>query len=103
MSRVVLNWNIFDVRKLSSLLFSVGRGDTFDETEEVTEAVTTFATTFAPTFNTVSATAPTPSNPPHEPTAAVDTDAAPCSGRPFDAFLQLKNGSIFAFRGKPGN
>ncbi|KAJ3589881.1 hypothetical protein NHX12_010722 [Muraenolepis orangiensis] len=29
-----------------------------------------------------------------------DPDAVPCSGRPFDAFLQLKNGSIYAFRGE---
>ncbi|KAF6715794.1 Vitronectin [Oryzias melastigma] len=34
------------------------------------------------------------------PTTHTDLDAAPCSGRPFDAFLQLKNGSIYAFRGE---
>ncbi|XP_072558196.1 vitronectin b isoform X1 [Paramormyrops kingsleyae] len=34
--------------------------------------------------------------PPGEP----DPDAATCSGRPFDAFMQLKNGSIYAFRGE---
>uniref|UniRef100_A0A1A8VDK4 Vitronectin a n=1 Tax=Nothobranchius furzeri TaxID=105023 RepID=A0A1A8VDK4_NOTFU len=33
-------------------------------------------------------------------TAAPDPDAEVCSGRPFDAFMQLKNGSIYAFRGK---
>ncbi|XP_062242150.1 vitronectin a [Platichthys flesus] len=32
-------------------------------------------------------------------TAAPDPDAEVCSGRPFDSFMQLKNGSIFAFRG----
>ncbi|XP_062408999.1 vitronectin a [Sardina pilchardus] len=37
-------------------------------------------------------TDPTPTQPP-------DPDADACSGRPFDAFLQLKNGTIFAFRG----
>ncbi|XP_019741448.1 vitronectin a [Hippocampus comes] len=33
-------------------------------------------------------------------TAVPDRDAETCSGRPFDAFMQLKNGSIFAFRGE---
>nr|XP_061797431.1 vitronectin-like [Nerophis lumbriciformis] len=33
-------------------------------------------------------------------TAAPDPDAEKCSGRPFDSFMQLKNGSIFAFRGE---
>ncbi|XP_044059441.1 vitronectin a [Siniperca chuatsi] len=28
-----------------------------------------------------------------------DPDAVACSGRPFDSFMQLKNGSMFAFRG----
>ncbi|NP_001018508.1 vitronectin a precursor [Danio rerio] len=34
------------------------------------------------------------------PTKAKDPDAEVCSGRPFDAFMQLKNGSIYAFRGE---
>ena len=33
-------------------------------------------------------------------TVAPDPDAEVCSGRPFDSFMQLKNGSIFAFRGE---
>ncbi|XP_055370273.1 vitronectin a isoform X2 [Betta splendens] len=33
-------------------------------------------------------------------TEAPDPDAEVCSGRPFDSFTQLKNGSIYAFRGK---
>uniref|UniRef100_A0A3B3WJS8 SMB domain-containing protein n=1 Tax=Poecilia mexicana TaxID=48701 RepID=A0A3B3WJS8_9TELE len=33
-------------------------------------------------------------------TAAPDPDAQVCSGRPFDSFMQLKNGSIYAFRGE---
>lgn len=33
-------------------------------------------------------------------TEAPDPDAEVCSGRPFDSFMQIKNGSIFAFRGK---
>ncbi|XP_041808829.1 vitronectin b [Chelmon rostratus] len=80
------------------------RGDTFQEADEVTEAAMTpndITTTLTPTFNTVAATSPAsppPTNTPG-PTTPVDPDAAPCSGRPFDAFLQLKNGSIYAFRG----
>ncbi|XP_037603538.1 vitronectin b [Sebastes umbrosus] len=86
----------------------IARGDTFEETDEVTEAVTTVTvtestpTTLPPTFNTVAVT--TAASPPptttQGPTPAVHPDAAACSGRPFDAFLQLKNGSIYAFRGE---
>ncbi|XP_018586046.2 vitronectin-like [Scleropages formosus] len=36
----------------------------------------------------------------HSSTRTPDPDAVTCSGRPFDAFMQLKNGSIYAFRGK---
>ncbi|XP_068173414.1 vitronectin a isoform X2 [Antennarius striatus] len=32
-------------------------------------------------------------------TETPDPDAVACSGRPFDSFMQLKNGSIYAFRG----
>ncbi|XP_044210545.1 vitronectin a [Thunnus albacares] len=32
-------------------------------------------------------------------TEAPDPDAETCSNRPFDSFMQLKNGSIYAFRG----
>ncbi|XP_042355293.1 vitronectin b [Plectropomus leopardus] len=84
----------------------IARGDTFEEGDEVTEAVTTLPlstpTTFITTFNTVAATTPASPQPTttQEPTPAVDPDAGPCSARPFDAFLQLKNGSIFAFRGE---
>lgn len=35
-------------------------------------------------------------------TEAPDPDAAVCSGRPFDSFMQVKNGSVFAFRGESG-
>lgn len=91
-----------NAKQLSS---PVSRGDTFSEVEDVSEATTTpqAETTVAPTLSTLAATTPTtplpyshsgPSLPP------VDADAAPCSGRPFDAFLQLKNTSIYAFRGK---
>lgn len=33
-------------------------------------------------------------------TEAPDPDAEVCSGRPFDSFMQLKNGSTYAFRGE---
>ncbi|KAK5904639.1 hypothetical protein CesoFtcFv8_006179 [Champsocephalus esox] len=33
-------------------------------------------------------------------TEAPDPDAMACSGRPFDSFMQQKNGSIYAFRGE---
>ncbi|KAF1393983.1 hypothetical protein PFLUV_G00021780 [Perca fluviatilis] len=32
-------------------------------------------------------------------TEAPDPDAVACSGRPFDSFMRIKNGSIYAFRG----
>ncbi|XP_034540007.1 vitronectin b [Notolabrus celidotus] len=81
----------------------VARGDTFEEAEELPEAITeSNFTTVTPTFNTVVPT--TPASPPPittlQPTPPVDPDASHCSGRPFDAFLQLKNGSIYAFRGE---
>lgn len=83
----------------------VARGDTFAETEDVTDNTTTVSpTTLTPTFSLVTPNTPVASEagvvPPKGPTEASDPQAAPCSGRPFDAFLQLKNGSIYAFRGK---
>ncbi|XP_042287794.1 vitronectin b [Thunnus maccoyii] len=74
------------------------RGDTFGEAQGSTQA----PTTYEPTYNTiaVTTTAPPPPTTIHGPTPPVDRDAAPCSGRPFDAFLQLKNGSVYAFRGQ---
>lgn len=82
----------------------VTRGDTFSEVEDVSEAATTpQETTVALTVSTLAATTPTSPPPTTEfrPTSLpVDADAAPCSGRPFDAFLQLKNASIYAFRGE---
>nr|XP_020473684.1 vitronectin [Monopterus albus] len=70
------------------------RGDTF--AEEITEAVTNVTPTPDP-----GATAPAfLSTTTNETTSTAAPDAEPCSGRPFDAFLQLKNGSIYAFRGE---
>lgn len=91
----------------SQLSVPVSRGDTFSEVEDVSEAATTpqAETTVAATLSALAATTPTPTTPlaqssPGPSLSSVDTDAAPCSGRPFDAFLQLKNTSIYAFRGK---
>ncbi|XP_055052662.2 vitronectin a isoform X1 [Misgurnus anguillicaudatus] len=47
---------------------------------------------------TTTASSPTTVDP--APTKAKDPDAEICSGRPFDAFMHLKNGSIYAFRGE---
>lgn len=82
----------------------VSRGDTFSEVEEVEEAATIPPEkTEAPTAGRPAEPTPTPPPAPVEPGPSigpVDADAEPCSGRPFDAFLQLKNTSIYAFRGK---
>ncbi|XP_029925617.1 vitronectin b [Myripristis murdjan] len=83
----------------------IARGDTFETPEEMAATNNTpvdAATTLAPTFNTTTVpatTIPPPTTTPG-PTLPSDPDAIPCSGRPFDAFLQLKNGSIYAFRGE---
>ncbi|XP_076137784.1 vitronectin a [Alosa pseudoharengus] len=50
------------------------------------------ATVMPITADVLKVTDPKPTQPP-------DPDADACSGRPFDAFLQLKNGTLFAFRG----
>lgn len=56
----------------------------------LTEKVPTMSET--PETTTVPITAAT--------TEAPDPDALVCSGRPFDAFMRLKNGTIYAFRGQ---
>uniref|UniRef100_A0A8C7YE95 Vitronectin a n=1 Tax=Oryzias sinensis TaxID=183150 RepID=A0A8C7YE95_9TELE len=68
------------------------RGDTFELAEDedyVFETPGTNATTETSTVPATTATTQTP-----------DPDAEVCSGRPFDSFMQLKNGSIYAFRGE---
>ncbi|XP_072518757.1 vitronectin b [Salminus brasiliensis] len=67
------------------------RGDVFDLTEE--DLNTTVTPT--PQMNVTTASPTVPAS-----TVSPDPEAATCSGRPFDAFLQLKNGSIYAFRGE---
>ncbi|XP_030639191.1 vitronectin b isoform X1 [Chanos chanos] len=76
------------------------RGDTFadsevEEQQFLTMSTTESATTVAPTQRTTA-----PATTTHGPTPPLDPDAVTCSGRTFDAFLQLKNGSIYAFRGE---
>ncbi|KAJ0061682.1 hypothetical protein NL108_005826, partial [Boleophthalmus pectinirostris] len=79
------------------------RGDTFAEMEDVTEIMTTVnevppaATESSPLPSPASAAVIIPTLGPMEDT---DLNAATCSGKAFDAFLQLKNGSIYAFRGE---
>ncbi|XP_056140859.1 vitronectin b isoform X2 [Lampris incognitus] len=82
------------------------RGDTFEDLNDPATTLVSLvdaATTFAPVSNTISVPTVTATTPPptttRAPTLPPDPAAAPCSGRPFDAFLQLKNGSIYAFRG----
>ncbi|MEQ2191832.1 hypothetical protein XENOCAPTIV_003195 [Xenoophorus captivus] len=62
------------------------------ELATTTEATPTPSTTTAVPITTAATTAAT--------TAPPDPDAEVCSGRPFDSFMQLKNGSIYAFRGE---
>uniref|UniRef100_A0A673BTZ6 Vitronectin-like n=1 Tax=Sphaeramia orbicularis TaxID=375764 RepID=A0A673BTZ6_9TELE len=84
----------------------IARGDTFEEAEDVTDIVTTTAeaaTTAPPRSNIMEVTTAAPplfntTTPGPVPTG--NPDAVVCSGHPFDAFLQLKNGSIYAFRGE---
>ncbi|KAM4545842.1 vitronectin b [Odontesthes bonariensis] len=81
----------------------ISRGDTFDEAQESGTRPPDLTTTFMPTVNSAGPTVPSSSTPPrpttHELPPHADPDAASCSGQSFDAFLQLKNGSIYAFRG----
>uniref|UniRef100_A0A671P7A7 Vitronectin-like n=1 Tax=Sinocyclocheilus anshuiensis TaxID=1608454 RepID=A0A671P7A7_9TELE len=76
----------------------IARGDMFDVPEEdltssmsPTEESNVTATTALPLTTT--------SPPPMSPTTSPDPDAVTCSGHTFDAFMQLKNSSIYAFRG----
>ncbi|CAI5643200.1 unnamed protein product [Oreochromis niloticus] len=75
----------------------VSRGDVFEQPLEETSSSPSTAT-FMPTSDTVIPTA-TPNVTQGPTLLPVEPDAVPCSGRAFDAFLQLKNGSIYAFRG----
>lgn len=82
---------------LSSSVACQARGDTFATEDDLIITTTPPTTTAAP-----AAAEALSSLTANITDAPVDPDAAPCSGRPFDAFLQLKNGSIYAFRGWSG-
>ncbi|XP_059398680.1 vitronectin-like [Carassius carassius] len=74
----------------------IARGDMFDVCEE------DLTTSMSEESNVTAISAmplTTTSSPPTSPTAPPDPDAVTCSGRIFDAFMQLKNSSIYAFRG----
>ncbi|KAJ8342236.1 hypothetical protein SKAU_G00321640 [Synaphobranchus kaupii] len=91
----------------------ITRGDTFHDPDydtEVQDSVTTMpstvppettmrttagpkTTTFVPKASTIAATTQGPTTP-------IDPEADTCSGRTFDSFMQVKNGSIYAFRGE---
>ncbi|XP_037322189.2 vitronectin a [Pungitius pungitius] len=55
---------------------------------------------FTPTEMVLGTTKPSAAVTTAAPTEAPDPDAVVCSRRPFDSFMQQKNGSIFAFRGE---
>uniref|UniRef100_A0A8C2FNS4 Vitronectin a n=1 Tax=Cyprinus carpio TaxID=7962 RepID=A0A8C2FNS4_CYPCA len=86
------------------------RGDTFpsypeDDYEEINNKIATAAnpTThfrLASSIKNPTTTPRTTSTAEHTSTKAKDPDAEVCSGRPFDSFMQLKNGSLYAFRGQ---
>ncbi|MCJ8740575.1 hypothetical protein PDJAM_G00060680 [Pangasius djambal] len=76
----------------------ISRGDVFDLPEEnVTSAVSSNVApnTVTAANTTIISTAIT-----HISTTILDPEAEACSGKSFDAFLQIKNGSIYAFRGE---
>uniref|UniRef100_A0A672JG77 Vitronectin a n=1 Tax=Salarias fasciatus TaxID=181472 RepID=A0A672JG77_SALFA len=68
------------------------RGDTFEFAEDDDEEQLTAPQTNAAVGVTTDPTTTT--------TGAPDPDAQVCSGRPFDSFMQVKNGSMYAFRGE---
>lgn len=69
-----------------------------------TQRVTPLSYTEAPSTTAAPPTDPTVETTTVPITAATtedpDPDAQVCSGRPFDSFMQVKNGSIYAFRGE---
>uniref|UniRef100_A0A3Q0SK84 Vitronectin a n=1 Tax=Amphilophus citrinellus TaxID=61819 RepID=A0A3Q0SK84_AMPCI len=87
---------------------AISRGDTFEfaedddydelsaDTHTLEDPITTNAAAEATTVPIATATTVPVTT---ATTVAPDPDAEVCSGRPFDAFMQFKNGSIYAFRG----
>ncbi|XP_061818939.1 vitronectin b [Nerophis lumbriciformis] len=84
------------------------RGDVFAEVEDELPTEETLLDVLVPTemasvdTTEVPSVSPTQAGTASNTTTAppTDRDAAACSVRPFDAFLQLKNGSVYAFRGE---
>ncbi|KAK3555764.1 hypothetical protein QTP86_028954 [Hemibagrus guttatus] len=72
----------------------VTRGDVFELPEE------NQASTLSPTITTTVHSTVIPTTITNTPTYIPDPAAEICSERSFDAFLQIKNGSIYAFRGE---
>lgn len=81
----------------------IARGDTFQgpEEEETTTTPTVTSTPLPPASSSfANTTATVTAATTRGPTPPADPAAEACSGRPFDAFLQMKNSSIYAFRGE---
>lgn len=86
---------------------ATGRGDTFPafpEDEENSTAVTPSLGTEnrrpKPLLSSLPLSLTQLPTVPPTPDPDPDPDAETCSGRPFDSFMQLKNGSVYAFRGE---
>ncbi|XP_056414710.1 vitronectin isoform X2 [Hyla sarda] len=72
--------------------------DTFNDTSDQDWLI---QATTSPDEHAESAhTTPTYVTPTEEPSVTEDTPEELCSGKPFDAFTNFKNGSVYAFRGK---
>ncbi|XP_066515030.1 vitronectin a [Hoplias malabaricus] len=86
-----------------SLCRITSRGDTFPafpEDEENSTAVTPTLSTVKRRPKTLHASPTQIPTPFTTVTPTPDPDEEACSGRHFDSFMQLKNGSVYAFRGK---
>lgn len=100
----VVVWS-FTVVNWTKIWCSVARGDTFQgpEEEETTTTPTVTSTLLPPASssfaNTTTAPPTVTAATTRGPTPHADPATDACSGRPFDAFLQMKNSSIYAFRG----
>ncbi|XP_017346022.1 vitronectin a [Ictalurus punctatus] len=87
----------------ASLCDNLTRGDTFPSfPEDEVNSSAVSPTLSGDNINTMTL----PSSLINQPTVfttsplTLDPDAEVCSGRPFNSFMQLKNGSLYAFRGK---
>ncbi|KAF4086248.1 hypothetical protein AMELA_G00103900 [Ameiurus melas] len=86
-----------------SLCDNLTRGDTFPSFPEDEENSLTVSPTLSGDIINTKTLPPSLINQPTLfPTSplTLDPDAEVCSGRPFNSFMQLKNGSLYAFRGK---